>query len=320
MLRELEEKILSDKEITRDEALAVASIPEGDVFELFSAANRIRRRFRGDYVDICSIINAKSGACPENCAYCAQSSRSGAAAETFPLVEKDLVLERARAAREGGARRFCIVTSGRRVSPQEISTIAEMVKGVRELGLRPCATLGLLSADELMFLRDSGLERFHHNLETSEGYFPRICTTHTYAQKMKTIEGVISSGLSLCSGGIFGLGESWEDRVDMAIALRGIGPDSVPINFLMPIAGTKLGSRQPLHPLEALKVVSLYRFMLPEKEIRICGGRMQTLGEFHSFIFFAGADGLLSGNYLTRPGRGFEDDRRLIELYGLRYR
>ena len=316
----LEQKIVSGKRITRDEALTIASVSGQDVFDLFFAANRLRRHFRRDYVDICSIINAKSGACPENCAYCAQSSGSAAEIKKFPLMEKGPVLEKAREAKEGGAKRFCIVTSGRKVSDTDLSAIAVMVSGIRALGLLPCATLGLLPREDILQLKEAGLERFHHNLETSERYFPEICTTHTYADKMKTIEGVMSAGLSLCSGGIFGLGEAWEDRVDMAIALREIGPDSVPLNFLMPIRGTRLGSQRLLEPMEALKIISIYRFMLPDKEIRICGGRMQTLGEFNSFIFLAGADGLLSGNYLTTPGRNFEDDLALIERFGLRYR
>ena len=320
MFRILEEKVVRGRRVTREEALTIASVSGGDVFDLFSAANRIRKHFRAEYVDICSIINAKSGACPENCAYCAQSSVSSAVIRSFPLMEKAAVLEKAGEAKAGGAKRFCIVTSGRKVSAGDLSAIAGMVSGVRALGLLPCATLGLLSREEVLLLKEAGLERFHHNLETSEGYFSNICTTHTYVDKMNTIEAVLSAGLSLCSGGIFGLGEGWEDRVDMALALREIGPDSVPINFLMPISGTRLGTRSLLDPLEALKIISLYRFILPDKEIRVCGGRMQTLGEFHAFIFFAGADGLLSGDYLTTLGRRFEDDLRLISGYGLRYR
>ena len=192
-----------------------------------------------------------------------------------------------------------------------------MVSAVRKLGLLPCATLGLLSGEDLLLLKDAGLERYHNNLETSERFFPEICTTHTYQDKLETIREVKSAGLSLCSGGIFGLGETWEDRVEMAFALREIGPDSVPINFLTPVKGTRLGLNRILDPFEALKIISLYRFILPEKEIRVCGGRLQTLGELHAFIFPAGADGLLTGNYLTTLGRNFEDDLKLINQYGL---
>lgn len=181
----------------------------------------------------------------------------------------------------------------------------------------PCATLGLLGKDELQFLKDHGLERYHHNLETSERFFPEICRTHTYYDKLKTIEAAKHAGLSVCSGGIFGLGETWEDRVEMAVSLGGLGIDSVPVNFLIPVKGTPLGGRDLLHPLDALKIVSLYRFMLPGKQIRVCGGRIQVLGEFNSMVIMAGADSLLTGNYLTTTGRTFADDLRLIRSYGL---
>jgi len=166
-------------------------------------------------------------------------------------------------------------------------------------------------------LKEAGLERYHHNLETSEAFFPGVCTTHSYQDKLRTIQDVKDLGLSLCCGGIFGLGETWEDRIEMALALREIGPDSVPVNFLTPIEGTRLGSRPPLDPLEALSIVSIYRFILPRKEIRICGGRMQTLGEMNSLVLLAGADGLLTGNYLTTTGRSFGDDLALIRNCGL---
>ncbi len=318
MLKRLEKKILAGGDVSPGDAADVASITGPEVFDLFAAANRIRFSFRGDRIDICAIVNAKSGACPEDCAYCAQSSRSSSEAPVFPLADKEAVLEKAAEAKKGGAKRFCIVTSGRKVTEAELRRIAEMISGVRAMGLLPCATLGLLNESELLMLKDAGLERFHHNIETSENFFSMICTTHSYRQKLETIAAVKSAGLSLCSGGIFGLGESWQDRVDMGMALRDIGPDSVPLNFLIPIKGTRLESRSPLEPLEALKIISLFRLLLPEKEVRVCGGRAQTLGEFNSFIFLAGADGILSGNYLTTSGRCFEDDIRLIRQHGLK--
>ena len=320
MIKDLQKKVLDGGEISRDEALSLISVDGGEMMDLFCAANTIRGRFRGPYIDLCAIVNARSGGCPEDCAYCAQSSKSSADIAHFPLLGDEMILEKAREARAGGARRFCIVTSGRKVSGRDLDRVAAVVAKVRSIGLLPCATLGLLSEGELRLLRDSGLERYHHNLETSERFFPEICTTHSYGDKLKTIEAVKSSGLSLCSGGIFGLGEDWEDRVDMALALRRIGPDSVPINFLMPLKGTRLESMKPPDPAEALKTISLFRLVLPDKEIRVCGGRMQTLGDFHSFIFIAGADGLLTGNYLTTTGRSFEDDLMLIERHGLRCR
>ena len=319
MLKSIEKKVLGGGKISREEALFIASLSGQDILDLFASASRIREHFRGNTVDLCAIINAKSGACSEDCAYCAQSAKSTAEIKTFPLVDKERVLGKAREAKEGGAKRFCIVTSGKKTSVTDLEKIAEMVCAVRKLGLLPCATLGLLSGEDLLQLKEAGLERYHNNLETSERFFPAICTTHTYQDKLKTIREVKSTGLSLCSGGIFGLGETWEDRIDMALALREIDPDSVPVNFLTPVKGTRLGLNKILDPFDALKIISLYRFILPDKEIRVCGGRLQTLGEFHAFIFPAGADGLLTGNYLTTLGRNFEDDLKLINQYGLRH-
>jgi biotin synthase len=320
MLTGLEEKIASDLPLLRDEAMHLTSLSGHEIFEFMAAASRIRNRFRGDQIALCAIINAKSGACPEDCAYCAQSSRSSSVAAVFPLVDKEIILEKAAEAKRGGARRFCIVTSGRKVSAKEIESIASSVSAVRGLGLLPCVTLGLLCEEEIRYLKKAGLERFHHNLETSRRFFPSICSTHTYEDKIRTIEATKAAGVSLCSGGIFGLGEEWSDRVDMALALREIGADSVPINFLIPIKGTRLGFRKTLEPLEALKIISLFRFVLPDREIRVCGGRVQALGELHPFIFPAGADGLLTGNYLTTLGRSFEDDLMLINHCGFRIR
>jgi biotin synthase len=319
MLKSIEKKVLGGGKISREEALFIASLSGQDILDLFASASRIREHFRGNTVDLCAIINAKSGACSEDCAYCAQSAKSTAEIKTFPLVDKERVLGKAREAKEGGAKRFCIVTSGKKTSVTDLEKIAEMVCAVRKLGLLPCATLGLLSGEDLLQLKEAGLERYHNNLETSERFFPAICTTHTYQDKLKTIREVKSTGLSLCSGGIFGLGETWDDRVAMAFALREIDPDSVPVNFLTPVKGTRLGFNKILDPFDALKIISLYRFILPDKEIRVCGGRLQTLGELHAFIFPAGADGLLTGNYLTTLGRNFEDDLKLINQYGLRH-
>ncbi len=318
MIKTIEEKVLGSDKISKEEALFITSLSGQDIFDLFSSANRIRTHFRENSIDLCAIINAKSGACPEDCSYCAQSAKSNTEIKTFQLAEKETILQKAKEAKDGGAKRFCIVTSGKKASTDDLTKIAGMVSAVRKLGLLPCATLGLLSGEELIQLKDAGLERYHNNLETSERFFSEICTTHTYQDKLETIQEVKASGLSLCSGGIFGLGETWEDRIDMALALRNINPDSVPINFLTPVKGTRLGVNRMLEPFEALKIISLYRFILPDKEIRICGGRLQTLGEFNSFIFFAGADGLLTGNYLTTLGRNFEDDLKLINQYGLK--
>ena len=317
MIKHLEEKILKGGSISKEDASYIVEIPGSDIFNLFISANIIRNHSRGSKAELCSIVNAKSGACPEDCSFCAQSSKSKAEIKVYPLLSKEIVIQRAKEAKNSGIKRFSIVTSGRKVSARDLLEIAGMISEIRGIGLLPCASIGLLKEKELSILKSAGLERYHHNLETSERFFPQICMTHGYADKLKTIEAVKSTGLSICSGGIFGLGETWQDRIDMAFLLKELDVDSSPINFLIPIKGTALGYRDLLKPFEALKIISLYRFILPQKDIRVCGGRIQILGEFNSMVFFAGADSLLTGNYLTTRGRSFEDDLRLIESYGL---
>lgn len=316
-IRYLEEKILEGGIISKEEAYLLAEASGPDTFSLFASANRISRHFRGNIVGLCSIINAKSGACSEDCSFCAQSSRSRADIQIYPLLDKGGIIQKARGAKEAGVHRFSVVTSGRKVSARELSKIADTISGIRDLGLLPCASLGLLGENELLTLMKAGLDRFHHNLETSESFFPRICITHSYADKVRTIKSAQSVGLSVCSGGIFGMGETWRDRIDMAFALRKLDVDSVPINFLIPIKGSALEHRDLLHPFEALKIVSIYRFVLPQKEIRICGGRIQVLGDFNAIVLLAGADGMITGDYLTTLGRTPDDDLRLIKTCGL---
>jgi biotin synthase len=317
MLLSLKEKILSGRAILKEEALGLAALNGIDIFALFAQSFFLRERFRGKKIDLCAIVNAKSGACPEDCAYCAQSARADTGAKSYPLLPEGLLLDAAKRAKEAGAKRFCIVTSGRVPNPAELGRIASAISKISALGLLPCATLGLMDYDALIFLKEAGLVRYHHNLETSEKFFSNVCTSHSYNDKLKTVHAVKKAGLSLCSGGIFGLGESWEDRVDMALLLKELDADSVPINFLIPVKGTKLGERSSLPPFEALKIISLLRHILPEKEIRVCGGRLQCLGELNPFVLMAGADGLLTGDYLTREGVHPDADLKLIREYGL---
>lgn len=317
MVAKLWEKVLSGEPISARDASFIASLEGHELIKLFAAASRIREHYRQKSVDLCAIANAKSGACSEDCSYCAQSFRSTAEIPVYALVSEETVLAKAREARNAGVKRFCIVTGGRKAAKRELRQIAAMVGKIRETGLLPCATLGLLEKDELRMLKESGLERYHHNLETSRDFFPSVCSTHTYSDKLHTIGAAQSVGLSVCSGGLFGMGESWRDRIDMGFALKELSVDSVPINFLIPVKGTRMENRQTLAPFEALKIVSLYRFLLPEKEIRVCGGRRQTLGEFNSMVFMAGADSLLTGNYLTAIGTPYEDDLELLRRYGL---
>jgi biotin synthase len=319
VIKSLQEEVISRGSLSREEALSIAEMPGSQIFSLIASANTIRGHFRGKTIGLCSIVSAKSGACSEDCAFCAQSSKSRAVIEVYPLLQKEKIIERALEAKKSGGKRFSVVTSGRTLSGKDLTSVAGIVSAVKKLGLLPCASLGLLKKEALLLLKAAGLDRYHHNLETSEGFFPRICTTHSYSDKIKTIRAAKAAGLSVCSGGIFGMGETWLNRIDMAFALKELGVESVPINFLVPIKGTALEDKGLLHPFDALKIISLYRYILPEKEVRICGGRLQVLGEFHSLVFAAGADGMITGNYLTTSGRIPEDDLKLIAMHGFDY-
>jgi biotin synthase len=319
-LAAITEKVLKGTAIEKTDALYLTTILGQDIYELFSCANRIREYFWENFIDLCSIINAKSGACPEDCGFCAQSIRYNTKVEAYPLISLAKIIQRAEVAKRNGARRFCIVTSGKGINDsEELKTIAEGINQIRNLGLLPCATLGMLGEEELSLLKDSGLYRYHHNLETSEAFFPEICSTHTYQEKVKTIKVAKVLGLSVCSGGIFGMGEGWDDRIEMAFALRDLDVDSIPINFLNPIPGTPLQDMGYLDPIEALRIIAIFRFILPNKEIRICGGRNVVIRSLQPLIFLSGANGLLIGDYLTTPGRNQDDDLSMMADLGLRW-
>jgi biotin synthase len=311
-------KIIEGIAVDRTAASALASASSSDLLELFAAANRIREHLRGRTVDICSIVNAKSGACSEDCRYCAQSSHYTTDAPVYPLINVDRMAEAAQGARENGARRFCIVTSGRGIDDaSDLRNIAKGIEQVRAIGLSPCATLGTLGRAQLQYLKDAGLDRYHHNIETSREYFPHVCTTHTFDERIELLRHTRDLGLTSCSGGIFGMGETMQDRISMAFTLRELDVDSVPVNFLMPVPGTPLAGVAPITPTEALHAIALFRFILPEKEIRVCGGRGSALGDMHPLIFLSGADGFMIGNYLTRTGLDPKDDLAMLNDLGL---
>jgi len=312
------DQVTSNNPLEQAQANELAKATGPDLFDLLSAAGRVRDRFRGSSIDICSIVNAKSGACGEDCSFCAQSEHHATGARVYPLIPVEEMVKAAESAKKNHARRFCIVTSGRGIeSREDLVNIAKGIERVREIGLSPCATLGTLTKDQLAFLKDAGLHRYHHNIETSRDFFPRICTTHTFDERVGLLREGRALGLSLCSGGILGLGETMEDRIDMAFTLRELDVDSVPINFLMPIPGTPMEKVRAISPLEALHSIALFRLILPQKVIRICGGRGTSLGQLHPFIFMAGADGFLIGNYLTTTGLTPSDDLAMINDLGL---
>ena len=310
--------VLNGTSIDYDAVCSLAQAKGADLWDLFAAAGRVREKFRGETVDICSIVNAKSGACSENCSYCAQSVHHSTGAPVYPLISVDRMTEAAISSKRNGAKRFCIVTSGRGIdSRADLETIAEGIRTVRNIGLSPCATLGTLTRDQLSYLKNAGLQRYHHNIETSREYFSQICSTHGFDERLEVLKNARSLGLSACSGGILGMGESMQDRIKMAFTLRELDVDSVPINYLMPITGTPLESVTPITPLEALHSLALFRLVLPKKEIRVCAGRGTTLGQLHPLIFAAGADGFMIGNYLTTSGLDPEEDRTMVRDLGL---
>ncbi len=301
-----------------EEALILYETPLENFLDLLSAAHRIKLRYKGKKVNLCSIVNAKSGRCAEDCKFCAQSSHYPTDISIYPLLAEEEIAASAQAAHQAGAREFSIVTSGKGIkTKKEIVILKNAIGRIKKEGILPCASLGILSPDTLADFKQAGLEKYHHNLETSRAFFPRICSTHDYEEDVETIRTAKKMGFYVCSGGIFGLGESRSDRIDLALTLAELQVDSVPMNFLNPIKNTPLEDQCGLDPLEILKTVAIYRLILPDKDIVICGGRVVNLRELHPLVLLAGANGLLTGNYLTTQGRDPSQDRQMIQDLGL---
>ncbi|MDP8247235.1 MAG: biotin synthase BioB [Candidatus Tritonobacter lacicola] len=315
---EVLEKVLGGGKVTRGEAERLAR-DEVLIDALMGGAAVIREKHFGRMVGLCSVVNARSGVCSEDCSFCAQSARWKTGVERFGWIGEERVAVAARRAGESGASMLGIVTSGRSVDgDDEFEEILDAVERVAGDGsVDACASLGMLHEDQAGRLKERGLRRYHHNLETSRGFFPGVCSTHVYDDMVDTVRAVKAAGLEVCCGGIFGLGESWTDRVDLALTLRDLGVDSVPLNFLIPIPGTPLASRPLLSPEEALRIIALFRFILPDVEIRVCGGREACLGDLQARIFHAGASGTMTGDYLTRAGRRPSEDLEMIKALGL---
>ncbi len=290
------------------------------LWEILGLATRTRERHFGRRVSFCVIINAKSGACSEDCAFCAQSGRAQSGAPHYPLLPQEKLVDAAKNAAAAGASRFSLVTSGRGVAtPRDQWALAAAVAAIREAvpGLKVCASLGIVDREFLSDLKATGLYRFHHNLEAAASHFPRICTTHTFAERVATIEAAKAAGLSVCAGGILGLGESVAQRWELAQALMDLEVDAIPLNFLNPLAGTALADRPLLAPLEALQAVAAFRLTFPQLSLIICGGRQPTLRSLAPLVFAAGADALMTGDYLTTQGRLPEEDQQMLDDLGL---
>ena len=317
-LLELRERVIAGQPVTADEAVELLELAGPDVIDLFAAANRVREHFKGIRVLLCAIVNARSGNCPEDCGFCAQSVHNRAEVNTFPMIPVDEIVDAARQAQAAGAACLGIVTSGRTVTGGDLDRICEAVRRIRaELSILPDASLGILDGTMAEKLKAAGLNGYHHNVETARSYYPSVCTTHSYEENLETLRTAKSFGFKVCSGGIFGLGEDRGRRVEMLDALRDEDVDRVCLNFYMPVPGTRFGNAKPLEPVEILKTIAVARLMLPDKDINICAGREMHLRDLQGMIFYAGASATMIGNYLTQKGRSPEDDLRLLSDAGL---
>lgn len=312
-------KVLNGGLITRTEALQLSQATGADIYTLAALASKIREQYTGNRIDLCSIINGKSGNCSQDCKFCSQSIGHSCAIDTYPLLDEKKILEYAHSVEKAGTHRFAIVISGKGVTEHDpdlisISKIIQRLKS--ETSLSICVSLGDLTYNAALMLKSAGVYRYHHNLETSEEFFPHIVTTHTYQDRIKTIQCARKAGLEICSGGIIGLGESMGQRIDLAFALRDLKVDSVPVNILHAVPGTPLENELPLSPLEIVKSIALFRFILPKTNIRSAGGREKQLRDMQSVGLMAGLNGMMIGNYLTTDGRNISEDLSLLKNMG----
>lgn len=319
MWREVNKKVLSGEGLSWEEARELAGWPPERLGELLELSREVRERFCGKEVELCAIINARSGLCSEDCRFCAQSSRYQTGVEVYPLIGPEKALEKARRMEAAGVKRFSLVTSGRGIGEKDFVRVLEIYRVLRaETGLELCASLGIIDEDKARRLREVGVTTYHHNLETGRSFFPQICTTHTFEERVATIRAARAAGLNVCSGGIIGLGESMEHRLEMVFELRELKVRSVPVNILNPIPGTPLAGQKPLSREEILKTLALFRLVMPEGVFRLCGGREPGLGERQGEALALAANGLMVGNYLTTRGQEINQDLEMIAAAGLK--
>src|SRR5919109_211514 len=305
--------------ITREEALRLGELEDHAAIEaLVERAWRVRVERFEDSTDLCSLVNAKSGGCAEDCGFCAQSRFAEAETPLHAMMSAEQILEHARAAEAAGAHRFCMVTQGQGLSKRDFETILEGARLVAEhTNLKRCVSIGHMSAARARALKEVGIQRVHHNVETAESYYPEVSSTVRYEGRLRTIDAVREAGLETCVGGILNLGETREQRVEMAFQLSEVNPTSVPINLLNPRPGTKFGDRALMDPLEAVKWVAIFRLILPDALFRLCGGRVENLGDLQPLAVKAGLNGGIMGNFLTTLGSEPGEDRAMFEQLGL---
>jgi biotin synthase len=311
---------LKGQSISSDNALQLESFTHEELDYLFIGTDRIRDKFKGDDVKICSIVNAKSGRCVEDCSFCAQSSSFKTDAPETELMSVEEMVAAAKEAEAFGANEFSIVASGTKMDDrQELDKVIEAVRRIKaETKLETCCSLGLMELDDLKELKAAGLDRCHHNLETAASFFNKIVTTHTYEDEVKAVQNAKEAGLQVCVGGIFGMGETFAQRVELAFSIRELGTQSLPINFLKPIDGTGLDHLETIEYYDALKTIALLRLVLPKIDLFVCGGREEVMTDKQEQLFSAGANGILGGNYLTTKGQDPKRDIEMIQSLGLR--
>jgi len=314
VLKTIKEKIARGMPVDKQEVISLNQLEGKEIYELITLAGGVTRQsFSVSEVELCSIINARSGSCSENCAFCAQSAYHNTEVQTYPMLQPEKILRTAVKVEESGVKRFSIVTSGRGISRRDLEAVLETLLLLRrETGLDLCASLGIIDEKKAAMLVEAGLTNYHHNLETCSGYFKQICTTHNYEERVQTISVAQKAGLRVCAGGILGLGESPWHQVEMAFALQKLNIDSVPLNFLNPIPGTPLESQRAISPLQILRAIAIFRLVLPGAVIRLCGGRKEGLRRLQPLAFLAGANGLMVGDYLTTRGDAIQEDLQML--------
>jgi biotin synthase len=314
-------RVLAGGNINQEEGRALFALESSsDIYDLMSWANRIREQYKGNKVHLCSIVNVKAGGCSENCKFCSQSALYQTDAPRYGLIESEPVLTAAEEAKANGVTALGIVAAWRGLEEgPALDEICSRLEELKQSGkARPDASLGIIKNPKVAArLKDSGLECYNHNLETSREFFPQVCTTHSYEERLETIQHLKKAGIKICSGGILGMGETRDDRCELAFALREIGAHIVPINILNPIPGTPFGHNEPLPAMEILKTVACFRFILPRQEIMIAGGRSVNLRDLQSLIFVAGASAMMVGNYLTTLNQPVEKDLQMLKDLGL---
>jgi biotin synthase len=312
-IQQYKEKVLGGALLSKEEAMIIANAP---LEEICAAANEIREHFCGNNFDICSIINGKSGRCPENCKYCAQSAFYGTQVEEYPLLDTETLVEQAKYNEERGVLRYSIVTSARKLTNQEVDKVSESIRTIRKkTEIAVCVSFGLLDEKQFIKLKDAGVSRVHNNLETSRRNFPNVCTTHSYDEKIETIKAAQRVGLNVCSGGIMGLGETMEDRIDMALTIRELGIRSIPVNMLNPIPGTPYENNKKLTNDHMCRIVAVFRFLVPNASIRLAGGR-GLLEDKGVKCFRSGANATISGDMLTTSGILIKQDMKILDRLG----